>query len=383
MNDAPRIKNHRYGYLLALGLLALALFFVALPKGFAKYASYNAENAYLSWGGANNLYSALNSTEETMTSPHGGYTQTSVKCAVCHSTHRAASSVSAAGVGQDWNLLAASAGDSCIACHSANGASPSGRLIEVSGTSTGPHTKGGTTSCGSSLCHGSVHGVGPEPKYAVTKLYNLTNSMIIDGRDYNLEKQMDAAIAAGNVNPMIGVDSVSPQMKAYATGYVCYPCHGYDANTHSSATNGSRSVAVKGFNTGTETVVNTGHLSTSASVVGCDSCHDMVGVSTGTTAWPHANRGIEVYKGRFTGSNYQLSTTTILPDNTDATRYGLWMTAADYGDSANATPLPGAVANTEADWQSDGTNPSPAKTNIDALLTDGACIKCHDPSTPR
>lgn len=45
--------------------------------------------------------------------PHGDYTTTTNKCAVCHSAHQAAASPT----GEDWKLLSTSVADSCTYCH--------------------------------------------------------------------------------------------------------------------------------------------------------------------------------------------------------------------------------------------------------------------------
>lgn len=357
-----------------LFLLGVCLLIASPAVSIAKYAGYDSANAYLSWTKAQDIYKSLNSTETTQSTPHGGYTQTSVKCVVCHSVHRATTNLTAPGIAADNALLSSSA-SSCVACHAAWGSSPASRLVEVGENSVGPHTYEGSSTCAYSMCHGSVHGTGPTPKYQVTKLYNLTNALEKDNPLYNLESQMDAAIAAGNTNSLIGTDKVGQEMKAYATGYVCYPCH--------KSANASRSVAQVGYNSGTPTVVNTGHASATASISGCDSCHDMVGVSTGSSAWPHGNRGIEVYRGRYNGLISQVSTTTIKPDDTDATRYGLWMTSGNFGENELANPLVGKVADTAADWVTETTDPSVAQQNIQNMLTDGACIKCHNPETLR
>lgn len=358
----------------------------------AKYASYDATERYLSWAGAKALARVIDSEAATQTSPHGGYTQTSVKCAVCHSIHRATYQESA-GTLVD-NQLRDPQGGACVACHATWGTTPSARLIEVGTLSSGPHMGAGGDGCNNNGCHGNPHGSGLQSKYAIVRAYNLNN------KTNPLDAQMDIAIADGNIvknsgtsepatttntsdgttQTVIGTKSLDQAMKSYVTGYVCYPCHG----------KASRSVANAEYSTiSSGTVGVTGHLSTGSSkerwIPTCEGCHDLVGVATNSTAWPHANRGIAVYTGRFVASSQTVTVTAqIATDNTDATRYGLWMTSANYGADAQAVPLVGAVANSKSDF-TDGTDttPSTAQTRITTMLTDGACVKCHPSNSLR
>lgn len=211
-------------------------------------------------------------------------------------------------------------------------------------------------------CHGSVHGTENVSKYAVVNKYNLNNSRA------DLDTQIDIAIATGNVNAQINTTNTGQAMKAYATGYVCFPCHGN--SSFSIATVG---YANSGVVVGTDTSPRTGHpstgMSTAAWVPTCEGCHDMIGVATNTTAFPHANRGINVYEGRFNQyTQTPLTNGTVIPtDNTNATRYGLWMTSASYGQSANAKPI--------VDMSQSG-----GSLGSGMSLRDGSCIKCHNPA---
>lgn len=250
----------------------------------------------------------------------------------------------------------------------------------------------GAGGCNSAGCHGSVHASSSQSKYAVVRKYNLANQ----GSVAALDAMIDQAIASGNV-PLdtngneimttkstdgtsvkaISEKSLDQGMKAYVTGYVCYPCHGQSsrsvANANFASPNGYK-----------------GHLSIGTSVSTyiptCEGCHDMVGVATDTTAFPHANRGIDVYVGRFNqgSQSIDISSTTRTTTNADDTRYGLWMTSANYNDNANAEPVVGVIANSKSDWLvSAPATSSVAQQNIDAMLVDGFCIKCHQPSTLR
>lgn len=361
-NNSERMRIHVLQTLFVLGLVCMmSLVWVATAT--AKYGSYNSAEAYLGWDDANTLFETANSVTTSETSPHGGYTQSSFKCVVCHSTHRAYSNLSTAGVGANNSLLpGGTSGGACAQCHTTWGSSPSDALVEAGQTSGGPHIGAGAATCTRMGCHGSVHGTGTPSKYAVVNAYNLNNSRA------DLDTQLDNAIASGNVNAEINTTNTGQAMKAYATGYVCFPCHG----------NSSLSIAAKGYANsgvvvGTDTSPRTGHpstgMSTQAWVPTCEGCHDMIGVATNTTAFPHANRGIDVYEGRFNQYTQAPLTngTVIKTDNTDSTRYGLWMTSASYGQGANAMPIVDKA-------QSGGT------LGAGMSLRDGSCIKCHNPS---
>ena len=360
--------------------LATVLVFSFATVASAKYASYNAGSAYLSWGGANAIAGADQVT------PHGGYTETTVKCAVCHSTHRAYSANTAAGVGADINLLAGA--NSCAACHAAWGSNSAGNTLVEYGqnvTATGPHFAGTGTTCLNRKCHGSVHNSGLQSKYAAVRKYNLTSN----GSVAALDAALDTAIAAKNVNFSIDTVQTGRAMKAYVTGYTCAGCHVDSSFAIASAgyTNsvvGVTNMMASNADATTASSWRTGHPSIGNDVYGnyvptCETCHDVIGVATKSTAWPHANRGIDVYKGRYEeeakadkttwGDGVPAASTisTQIPtDNTDATRYGLWMTSGTAVDDgaygiraeADATPIVG--------------NPS-----LGYNLRDGACLKCH------
>ena len=239
---------------------------------------------------------------------------------------------------------------------------PTAALVEAGQVTSGPHIGAGASTCTRMECHGSVHGTDAPSKYAVVNRYNLNNSQI------DLDTQLDNAIATGNVNPQITTTNSGQAMKAFATGYVCFPCHG----------NSSFSIAVVGYANagivvGTDTSPRTGHPSTGQStqtwVPTCEACHDMIGVATNTTAFPHANRGIAVYEGRFNQYTQAPDTSgTVIPTtNTDSTRYGLWMTSANYHDNLNAMPI--------VDKGQSGST-----LGAGMSLRDGSCIKCHNPA---
>ena len=378
--------------------LATVLVFSFATVASAKYASYSATSAYLSWGGANTIAGADQVT------PHGGYTQSTVKCAVCHSTHRAYSAArvdtgktdtkgnviyaggaesTAIGLGYDNNLLAGS--NACAACHASWGANSSGNtLVEMGQTTSGPHM-GNANNCYDKKCHGSIHG-SQTSTYAAVAKYNLSYG----GTVADLDAKLDEAIAAGNVAQDISTTAAGRSMKAYVTGYTCAACHGASSFAIAAAgyTNQVTDVANMISEPGTDTVdavsFRTGHPSIGNDTWGyyvptCETCHDMIGVASNSTAWPNANRGIDVFKGRydeeFGGVNGKpgaasVSATQKATDNTDATRYGLWMTSGAAIDDGSAH---GERAMADAE-------PIAGVSTLGYNLRDGACMKCHIPT---
>jgi len=125
---------------------------------------------------------------------------------------------------------------------------------------------------------------------------------------------------------------------------------------------------------------------------GCDQCHDMVGVATNSTAWPHGNRNILVYEWLEDGTQIE---TTVGAGN-------LWMYNGNIaralhgadGVTVNSTANGGQGAFTsfrgptsenpnfaDNSWRvltgvTAGRNGLPG---TGAGLQDGSCLKCHVP----
>jgi len=132
---------------------------------------------------------------------------------------------------------------------------------------------------------------------------------------------------------------------------------------------------------------------------GCDQCHDMIGVATNSTAWPHGNRGIKVYE--WVDSTDAGGTRTFERVETDITAGNLWMYGGNIARATNQTVnATSHVSFADANWQvlrgvTSGSNPrTPPPTGgapqtLDAAqtgaaanpgfggLTDGSCMKCH------
>jgi len=137
---------------------------------------------------------------------------------------------------------------------------------------------------------------------------------------------------------------------------------------------------------------------------GCDQCHDMVGVATNSTAWPHGNRNILVYE--WSESTDAAGDRVIERTETMMTAGNLWMYSGNIAriatgpfDPANPTanrPAANAtmgVSSSFADvnWKVLRGVTGGASHNVDAVLeaaalypgygglTDGGCLKCHVP----
>ena len=128
----------------------------------------------------------------------------------------------------------------------------------------------------------------------------------------------------------------------------------------------------------------------SRAAYGCDQCHDMVGVATNSTAFPHGNRNIKVYEWELDGAQVE----TTLNDRGG----NLWMYAGNIARSnvpgiptgnsptwpttaGGAYRGPTSVNVGFADWSwkvltgvTDGQN---AEGTAKTGLMDGACLKCH------
>jgi len=147
---------------------------------------------------------------------------------------------------------------------------------------------------------------------------------------------------------------------------------------------------------------NAGRRDDTRRAYGCDQCHDMVGVATNSTAWPHGNRNIRVYEWDSAGVQHE---TTPAAGN-------LWMYGGSIARSINAsgngaTPIVGSFQGrtsvnagfADQSWtvltgigsgrygldtnrpydQSAGYAWAGIGTtlNRNSGLTDGSCLKCH------
>lgn len=399
--------------LVMAAVLVLSFSAVAMAKyaGYA-YNVYSVTNpttgatttphvGYLSWTGAKALMTANGVPANLQNSPHGGYLSSTTKCAVCHSAHRAASNLTAAGVGAYWKLTPAS--QACTACHTAWGASPTYTMVEWANPtdgSAGPHS---SFNC-LGACHASVHGGSPS-EYGALVAYNLT--------DRN-DPAIAAAFAAGNVgtatsgsnggtatyatfdeaafrtyayaangtaeDATAGTGQITSTMRAMATGYTCGA-----AGCHSSsqfAVNTKGYAELRAGNPAASTTLDTvmtGHITNMPSGCGpchvtndnkCAACHDMIGKATNSTAFPHGNRNIVVMERVTNGG--------ALTEKAGLQASGnLWMYAGDAtyrdgdGNPTSTATYTGVASRTVVE------NAAGFHGGTAGDIVDGVCLKCH------
>lgn len=242
--------------------LAIVLLAVVLVVGFATTA-YAAEG------------DAVYEAPTPGVSPHGGYTDATNKCAVCHSVHHAFDT------GTEEMLLRSSVANACIYCHvSANFAiktvySETPALYSNGGADNrdSHDTSGflGTFKCGS--CH-AVHGAGMEgvagTDYTAAKIlkaptgaftYDITNNEIaFDGTEL-----IDAAVITGGTNQSLNLAGMSDAQEVNAW---CTRCHKYWNTYYNQDTHVMKAPAADGSH---YALTNSPASATSAL---CRSCHD-------------------------------------------------------------------------------------------------------------
>jgi len=403
---------------LFIAVLATCLLFAFSGVAMAKYAGYaynqvpGAHPGYLSWDGATaaaDFYSG--STADTST-PHGNYTANTVKCAVCHSVHRAYSGSAAgverttAGVGTHLKLTA---GLVCTACHTASGASPVDKLIEWPSAydDGGPHARQACVGA----CHAGVHGA------------NLSNYEAASAFMLNpvLDTGLAAGVAANNVRAgIVDANTLAANFatlsdmskagnRAMVTGYLCAQagCHTSSQFAVNQWSYGDARASDPGDSanldlvvTGHRTTFTTNHCSTGGchQVPGnvadsiCAACHDMVGVATNTTAWPHANRAIGVYEWTRDGAGV-LSQSTKTVDGGNLWMYGGDVTYRDAAGEPTATLMWDGKTGVGITHGAavGGFAPNRINTrkviedaaafdlanNVVGNINDGTCLKCH------
>jgi hypothetical protein len=153
-------------------------------------------------------------------------------------------------------------------------------------------------------------------------------------------------------------------------GAGCYPCHpggpagGYRLDTAITAYNWA-SYAPNGPSA-TDSVGNQ-----SALAYGCDQCHDMVGRATNSTAFPHANRNIDVWEWDSSGVR------SILPVSSG----NIWMYRYDIGVDAYTTNggVDYLAPTGGVGWSKEFRVMKDTVATYRGNITDGVCLKCHIP----
>lgn len=190
--------------------------------------AYNPDfPGYLNWS-----YVTTNTAGDA-SSPHGNYTTSTSKCAVCHAVHRASATgkaLTAWGGTVDPFLGGTTLRpfESCYFCHG-TAATFTDKIVEFAVTATGtlsPHT-----TCG--RCHtASPHGAGVSE-------YPLLASKLLNTK---ADHQLEVDLVSGN-NGLVDAmfDLSNPALKAQGmtlgSGYLCVGCHGTNTNQHVFAVN--------------------------------------------------------------------------------------------------------------------------------------------------
>lgn len=304
-------------------------------------------------------------------SPHGNYTTSTIKCAVCHSVHYAAPAdpsgaagdyTVASGNASADTLLRMRAANACFYCHATTGTSAGAGPVYDGDPSTPGHPTG--DNCG--MCHSSIHGdptdtsvaslsgyllklipqdsVGPRSVPTTTMLDAMT---VIDD---DAQAQGYAPGEALGAAPSRFATDFSPVLREQAVGIFCAGCHegayatvapGVRTNVLSStveAYTGHRIAASASAAWNATGSVSSGALRNAEvawkPAVNCKSCHDAKG-EYGQDAFPHGWGGTK-----------------------------MWLLAAPSAGSSETT-LPY------------GTDPGSGYDENRPQLSDGVCLKCH------
>lgn len=237
--------------------LAIILLAVVLVLGFATAAYANEGDA---------VYEA----PTPGVSPHGGYTDATNKCAVCHSVHHAAD------VGGEEMLLRSSVANACIYCHVSNtfaiktvysetpalysnGAVDNRDSHDTSGF-------GGTFKCGS--CH-AVHGAGMEgvagTDYTAAKILKAPSGAFTYDISDNAITFGGAAVITGATNQQLNLAAMTDAQEVNAW---CTRCHKYWNTSYNQDTHVMKAPAANGAHYG---LTNSPASATSEL---CRSCHN-------------------------------------------------------------------------------------------------------------
>ena len=167
-------------------------------------------------------------------------------------------------------------------------------------------------------------GVGFDRADSVRRMGGVPNA----GNDNAMVRLDDDIAVTGHVTPSTRVTTSGLGLTGSETGNSCGPCHG-----------GSPA----GFPTAS-TIVGMPDISRRS--YGCDQCHDMVGVATNSTAWPHGNRNIVVYEWTADGQQLDAAQTLnatgqVIAGPNIARAGNLWMYAGSIARSADAPNLTG------------------------------------------
>jgi len=332
---------------LFVAVIAMALLMAFATPAFAKYAGYSSSKQYVPWAEAQSLASANADAALMARGPHAGYATTTIKCAVCHSVHRAGG-----------KLL--NEGAACAYCHTSvanQGGAVASNLISWNGVvNAGPHSG----RCTNDDCHGGPHGVG-------SSIYDGPASKLISAKaDTNMLADLTA-----NGLPVSTLDTWNAQTRAIATGGLCSRsgCHtnsmfgvvtaGAAAPRSVGTTKtvtGHRVIAAATTNwnaNGTDFPTTKTNLTIAFKPVDyCNSCHDLVDDNNGgKEAFPHGiNDVVSAGQGKLAGS-----------------RPAVWLTAGPDAETTSTVVGP----------YNQYTGGAGTAGAAGSSIIDGTCLKCH------
>ena len=316
---------------------ALVLALGATPA-FAKYAGYSSTTQYLSWTTA--VSQASNNADAALMvyGPHNGYATTTIKCAVCHSVHRA-----------DTKLLNDGTGG-CAVCHTNAYYGGTALATTVSWKVTsggGPHSSFCNSGSGEA-CHAGPHGVG-------ASTYVGASSKLLDTDD--------ARIAAAATANGVAVTTASlwsdPNMRVLGTDGTCVRCH----------TNSVFGVITAGTKLDVVAGVPGLTSATAHRVIATDSSN----WNANGTDFPSGKTGIKIAWKPVT---YCASCHDLTDDNNSGG------SAFPHAIDDVVSTAQGKAAGTPAPiWLTGAANSDEQPTVVDSTIVDGICLKCHRSSS--
>lgn len=333
-----------------VGMLAVALVLAFAASAYAIGPFYSAvyenngtniDGKYLSWDYAETM------PGQTGSSPHGGYTANTNKCAVCHSVHTAEVGGSVLTAGGPYATYA----QGCVFCHGVGNTFTNVIMTANPDGYISPH---GTCS----RCHAlNPHGVGTS-EYPV-----MASALINKNGDAWIGADLSAS-ANGLVNGMFysGTPAELAAGRTLGTGYLCGNCHnqsfavnnpGFDPASPGTFT-GHRVTAMA---TGTWNAATYGASASTVNHVAfananrCQACHDAKVAGGVLDAFPHG---------------YVDAAGAVTPKTVAGSSY-IWLTLA--ADANDAKTVLGKVV------------PETGLDNANLLTEDGLCLKCHRADT--
>lgn len=266
-----------------IAAVALGVTFAVLAFAAPAVATW-ADSTYLDWNQVKSL--GANPSNPNSTSPHGGYSSTSVKCGVCHAVHNARLGGQA--------LLHDTIANACSYCHISGGTA--GKTVVYGGSSANylldtpyNHSAEHGAPCGN--CH-QVHASTND----MTLHWYLSQKILIGPKYQDFEAPQapydsDIATAPNELAPGV-TDTPEQALTKWCTvchqgAYSYYSSNVWDNDTHVLAdADGQSSYSGSRF---------------------CSSCHSSERNTTG--AWPHMTEGARFLESAATSVGGAVSTT--------------------------------------------------------------------------